>query len=172
MTAACGIDFGTSNSAVAMAGAGAAPGGRARLIPLQGTATSVPTALFFSFEDATTTYGREAMVRYLEREEGRLLRSIKSLLGTSLYEEMTQVKFRRYAFAEIIADSCARRRQKSWATRQIRLSSAGPPSSSMTTRNPMRSPSPSSNRRRGRRASRPSNSSSSRSRRPCTTSRA
>ena len=99
MSLACGIDFGTSNSAVAVSAAG-----RARLLPVQNGATSVPTALFFSFEDATTTYGREAMQRYLAHEEGRLLRSIKSLLGTALYEEMTQVKFRRYAFADIVAD--------------------------------------------------------------------
>jgi hypothetical chaperone protein len=96
---ACGIDFGTSNSAIAISTAG-----RARLLAVQNGATSVPTALFFSFEDNTTSYGREAMERYLAHEEGRLLRSIKSLLGTALFEEMTQVKFRRYAFADIIAD--------------------------------------------------------------------
>jgi hypothetical chaperone protein len=99
MNFACGIDFGTSNSAVAVSEAG-----RARLLPAQNGATSLPTALFFSFEDNSTSYGREAMQRYLGHEEGRLLRSIKSLLGTALYDEMTQVKFRRYAFADIIAD--------------------------------------------------------------------
>ena len=99
MNLACGIDFGTSNSAVAVSEAG-----RARLLPAQNGATSLPTALFFSFEDNSTSYGREAMQRYLGHEEGRLLRSIKSLLGTALYDEMTQVKFRRYAFADIIAD--------------------------------------------------------------------
>ncbi len=97
MSVACGIDFGTSNSAVALS-----DGGQARLLPLQGDATSVPTALFFSFEDNTTTHGREAMKRYLEGEEGRLLRSIKSVLGTSLWNETTQVKFRRYEFSDII----------------------------------------------------------------------
>ena len=99
MSLACGIDFGTSNSAVALSGQGSP-----RLLALQGGATSVPTALFFSFEDDTTTYGREAMRRYLEQERGRLLRSIKSLLGTRLFDELTQVKYRRYAFSEIIAD--------------------------------------------------------------------
>lgn len=98
MKMACGIDFGTSNSAVALAERGAA-----RLVVLQDEATTVPTALFFSFEDNKTTYGREAMRRYLSGEEGRLLRSIKSLLGTSLFHETTQVKYRRYTFSEIIA---------------------------------------------------------------------
>ena len=99
MSLACGIDFGTSNSAV-----GHSEAGKTRLLPLQNGANSIPTALFFSFEDNTVAYGHEAMQRYLDEEQGRLLRSIKSLLGTPLYEEMTQVKARRYAFAEIVAD--------------------------------------------------------------------
>jgi hypothetical chaperone protein len=98
MIPACGIDFGTSNSAVALADADGA-----RLLPLQDSATTVPTALFFSFEDGSTTFGREAMRRYLARDEGRLLRSIKSLLGTALYDETTQIRTRRYQFSEIIA---------------------------------------------------------------------
>lgn len=99
MSHACGIDFGTSNSAVAVSS-----NGNARLLPLQAGATSVPTALFFSFDDDTCTHGRAAMERYLSREPGRLLRSIKSLLGTPLFDEVTQVKYRRYAYGEIIAD--------------------------------------------------------------------
>ena len=99
MTLACGIDFGTSNSGVGHASAGAA-----RLLALQDGLTSVPTALFFSFEDDSRTHGRVAMQRYLSQEPGRLMRSIKSLLGTALWAETTQVKHRRYAFADIVAD--------------------------------------------------------------------
>lgn len=96
---ACGIDFGTSNSAV-----GVSRNARAHLLPVQEGATSVPTALFFSFEDDSRSHGREAMRRYLSHEEGRLMRSIKSLLGTSLWSETTQVKHRRYDFSDIVAD--------------------------------------------------------------------
>lgn len=99
MTLACGIDFGTSNSAV-----GTVTRGQGRLLPLQDGSTSVPTALFFSFEDDSRSHGREAMQRYLAQEQGRLMRSIKSLLGTALWSETTQVKFTRYAFADIVAD--------------------------------------------------------------------
>jgi hypothetical chaperone protein len=99
LTLACGIDFGTSNSAV-----GVSDKGKARLLPVQASSTSVPTALFYSFEDDTTTYGRDAMSRYLAREEGRLLRSIKSLLGTALFDDVTQIKQRRYAYSEIITE--------------------------------------------------------------------
>src|SRR5215831_5715032 len=98
MTFACGVDFGTSNSAVGVCDA-AGP----RLLSIQRGATSVPTALFFSFDDDSTTFGHEALERYFAREPGRYLRAIKSVLGTKLFAEATQVKQTRYAFGEIIA---------------------------------------------------------------------
>lgn len=98
MIPACGIDFGTSNSSVGVCNA---KGGR--LLPIQRGATSVPTALFFSFDDDSTTFGLEALERHLAREPGRHLRAIKSVLGTQLFGETTQVKMVRYGFGEIIA---------------------------------------------------------------------
>ena len=78
MTLACGIDFGTSNSAVGVCDA-ALP----KLLPVQRGATSVPTALFFSFDDNSTTFGHDALERYFAREPGRYLRALKSVLGTA-----------------------------------------------------------------------------------------
>ena len=75
-----GIDFGTSNSAMAWRSAGQT----AQLVPLEGRAAAMPTALFFHYEDHSTHYGRDAMQQYLAGEEGRLMRSLKSLLGSSL----------------------------------------------------------------------------------------
>jgi hypothetical chaperone protein len=98
VTLACGVDFGTSNSSVGICDA-AGP----RLLPIQRGATSVPTALFFSFDDDSTTFGHEALERYFAREPGRYLRALKSVLGTKLFEETTQVKLKDYAFGEIIA---------------------------------------------------------------------
>lgn len=98
MTLACGIDFGTSNSSVGVCGT-AGP----HLLPIQRGATSVPTALFFSFDDNSTTFGHEALDRYFTREPGRYLRAIKSVLGTPLFEETTQARLKRYSFGEIIA---------------------------------------------------------------------
>jgi hypothetical chaperone protein len=98
MTLACGIDFGTSNSCV-----GVCDAGRPRLLPIQRGATSVPSALFFSFDDDLTAFGHEALERYFAREPGRYLRAIKSVLGTKIFEETTQVKLKRYAFGEIVA---------------------------------------------------------------------
>jgi hypothetical chaperone protein len=98
MTLACGIDFGTSNSAVGVCGAEGP-----KLLPIQRGATSVPTALFFSFDDDSTTFGHEALERYFAREPGRYMRAIKSVLGTNLFAETTQVKLIQYGFGEIVA---------------------------------------------------------------------
>ena len=77
-----GIDFGTSNSAVAWAPEGAL----ARSLPLEGEATTMPTALFYNAEDRSTHFGREAVALYLAGVEGRLMRSLKSLLGSALMQ--------------------------------------------------------------------------------------
>ena len=95
---ACGIDFGTSNSAAAIVDRD-----RAHVLALQDGRQSIPTAVFFSFEDDSVAYGREAMRRHLAHDPGRLMRSLKSILGTTLFEEKTQVRMRRYPFADIVA---------------------------------------------------------------------
>lgn len=95
---ACGLDFGTSNSAI-----GHAAEVHPSLIPLQEGRASIPTAVFFSFEDASVTFGRDAVSRYLQRENGRLMRSLKSVLGSSLIHEQTQIGAKRLRFDEIIS---------------------------------------------------------------------
>ncbi|WP_218241406.1 Hsp70 family protein [Comamonas fluminis] len=94
-----GIDFGTSNSAAAFR----APGQAARLLPLEGAATGMPTALFFNTEEHSTHFGRDAMQQYLAGEEGRLMRSLKSLLGSSLLMEKTAVHQQLMSYQDIIA---------------------------------------------------------------------
>lgn len=96
---ALGIDFGTSNSAVSFLG----PDGLARLVPLEGAAQALPTAVFFNAEDGSTRFGRDAVTQYLAGVEGRLMRSLKSLLGSSLLEEETAVGTGRLSFQAIIA---------------------------------------------------------------------
>jgi hypothetical chaperone protein len=97
--AALGIDFGTSNSAVSYKGAD----GLARLVPLEGTATAMPTAVFFNSEDHSTHFGREAIALYLSGVEGRLMRSLKSLLGSSLLDEETAIGSGVVSFRAVIA---------------------------------------------------------------------
>ncbi|MEJ7688147.1 MAG: Hsp70 family protein [Variovorax sp.] len=94
-----GIDFGTSNSAVACV----AGDGLAHLLPLEGSATTIPTAVFFNTEDRSTHFGREAIALYLAGTEGRLMRSLKSLLGSSLMQDQTEIDNQRISFEDIIA---------------------------------------------------------------------
>jgi hypothetical chaperone protein len=94
-----GIDFGTSNSAVAWLG----QQGSARLMPLEGEAQAMPTAVFYNAEDSTTHFGRDAIRHYLEGTEGRLMRSLKSLLGSPLLLETTQIGHQHISFQDIIA---------------------------------------------------------------------
>ncbi|MDP1654640.1 MAG: Hsp70 family protein [Hylemonella sp.] len=103
-----GIDFGTSNSAMAWA----APGGTARLIPLEGETTAMPTAVFYNSEDLSTHFGRDAVAHYLEGTEGRLMRSLKSLLGSPLLLETTVVNNQQVSFQDIIATFLATLRER------------------------------------------------------------
>lgn len=94
-----GIDFGTSNSAIACV----PEDGVARLLPLEGAADTMPTAIFFNAEERSTHFGREAIALYLAGTEGRLMRSLKSLLGSALMQEKTAIHEGLVSFEDIIA---------------------------------------------------------------------
>ncbi|MBL8582562.1 MAG: Hsp70 family protein [Rhizobiaceae bacterium] len=94
----CGVDFGTTNSTVGLCQPGEAP----RLIALEDGQGTIPTALFFSLEDGRTYFGRAAVREYMEGAEGRFMRALKSILGTSLMGETTQVGRDRLSFEAII----------------------------------------------------------------------
>jgi hypothetical chaperone protein len=107
-----GIDFGTSNSAVSWA----EPGGLARLLPMEGPATNLPTAVFFNSEDRLTHFGRDAVAQYLSGTEGRLLRSLKSLLGSPLLDESTVVNHQPVSFQQIVELFLAELRERAART--------------------------------------------------------
>jgi hypothetical chaperone protein len=95
---ACGLDFGTSNSGVCVPSRGSVA-----LVPLEDGATSMPTAVFFATEEPHVThYGRAAVREYLDGVPGRLMRSLKSLLGSSLIDETTAVGDRNVRFTDIV----------------------------------------------------------------------
>jgi hypothetical chaperone protein len=82
----CAIDFGTSNSAVAV------PDGAAlRLAPVEGVNTTLPTAVFFNTDENTREFGRAALAAYIDGFDGRLMRSMKSILGSPLAENSTDL---------------------------------------------------------------------------------
>lgn len=99
----CGLDFGTSNSTV-----GVIKGGVAEMTPLERhlitgeQQTTLPSALFFDFENDDISFGRQAIENYTQGDFGRLMRSMKSILGSNQMDEGTQIKNKQYSFNEII----------------------------------------------------------------------
>ncbi|HSI41955.1 MAG TPA: Hsp70 family protein [Xanthobacteraceae bacterium] len=95
---ACGLDFGTSNSTLAVERAG-----QPTLMPVEGAHPTIPSAVFFGLEPQDAfLIGRAAMEAYIEGRQGRLMRSLKSILGSSLIDEKTAIYRRRIAFSDVI----------------------------------------------------------------------
>ena len=82
----CAIDFGTSNSAIAYASSEGM-----KLAAIESEFETMPTAIFYSAEDGSRRFGRDAIAFDVEGNEGRLMRSIKSILGTDLMNEATEI---------------------------------------------------------------------------------
>lgn len=98
MTLACGLDFGTSNSTFARLDAQGQP----HLLALEDGKPTIPSVIFFGFEDDRIRFGRDAVAEYVTGADGRLMRSLKSVLGTGLIGDSTRVKARSYGFLEIL----------------------------------------------------------------------
>ncbi|HEY0293962.1 MAG TPA: Hsp70 family protein [Bordetella sp.] len=94
---ACGIDFGTSNSAV-----GWHRPGLPSLLALEEGKPTIPSAIFFHDEDAAVSYGRAALADYLAGYDGRLMRSMKNLLGSSLIDGHTEIRGRGVPFRVLL----------------------------------------------------------------------
>ncbi|VXC18771.1 Heat-shock protein [Pseudomonas sp. 8Z] len=94
---ACGIDFGTSNSTV-----GWFRPGQDSLLPLEDGKITLPSVIFFNTEERRPVYGRLALHEYLEGYEGRLMRSLKSLLGSKLLKSETTVLGSALPFKDLL----------------------------------------------------------------------
>ena len=103
MAHACGVDFGTSNSTVGWLRAGTTHSAPTALLTLEDGKPTLPSVVFFNADDERVTYGRAALAEYLEGYEGRLMRSLKSLLGTSLIDGQTEVAGRSLPFRSLLA---------------------------------------------------------------------
>ncbi|MCK4742226.1 MAG: Hsp70 family protein [Sulfuriflexus sp.] len=93
----CGLDFGTSNSAI-----GVVNHDEVAMIPLESGESLIRTAIFIDDEEKAFLYGREGVNSYLDGDEGRLMLSIKSVLGTPLMHEKTNVLNEMVPFTSII----------------------------------------------------------------------
>ncbi|MDH4874631.1 Hsp70 family protein [Pseudomonas sp. BN515] len=94
---ALGIDFGTSNSTVGWWRPDVEP-----LIALEDDKFTLPSVVFFNTEERRPAYGRQALHEYLEGYEGRLMRSLKSLLGSPLLKSETTVLGSAMPFKDLL----------------------------------------------------------------------
>ncbi|MEI6201784.1 MAG: Hsp70 family protein [Enhydrobacter sp.] len=95
---ACGLDFGTSNSAI-----GVMRNGTAVLAPVEAGNTLMPSAVFFDYETkGRVLFGNEAIEAYVGRTEGRLMRALKSILGSPLIDEETSLGGRKVPLTHVV----------------------------------------------------------------------
>lgn len=94
----CGIDFGTTNSSAAIADGTSKP----LLAKVEGQHTTIPSALFFNAFNGSISLGRAAMQNYMSGEQGRFMRSLKRVLGTSLMNTTTLVNDKAMKFEHIL----------------------------------------------------------------------
>lgn len=90
------LDFGTSNSAAALAH----PGGIWR-VPIDGRDT-LPTAVFFPADGGAMRIGEAAARALAAGDEGRYMRALKSVLGQPLLHESRLIAGRRRTLAEVV----------------------------------------------------------------------
>src|ERR1700734_2657 len=93
----CGLDFGTSNTRL-----GIIVNKVPELAALEGEHSAIPSAIFYG-GDGAVLIGRKAIEAYVEGAPGRLMRSLKSVLGTALIDETTRVGRERTSFRDVIA---------------------------------------------------------------------
>jgi hypothetical chaperone protein len=101
----CAIDFGTSNSAIAVPH----PTAGMCLVELEPGHKTMPTAVFYFVEGPEhdgppRAFGRAAVAAYVDGLDGRLMRSMKSILGSNLIDQTTDVGGGRGAkYLDIVA---------------------------------------------------------------------
>jgi hypothetical chaperone protein len=91
------IDFGTSNTAAACL-----DGGRPRRLSIEPGSDTLPTAVFFPAEGGAMQIGQAATDALISGDEGRYMRALKSVLGTSLFHEPRPIGGKRQTLADIV----------------------------------------------------------------------
>lgn len=110
------IDFGTSNSAVALPCEGGV-----RRIPIERGADTLPTAVFFPAGGGQMRIGVSASEALIAGEEGRYMRALKSVLGLPLLHEQRLIAGRRRTLSDVIAAFLAALRSRAEAATGLPL---------------------------------------------------
>lgn len=86
MNTFCGLDFGTSNSTI-----GVYQHNTCQLVPLDNNKPAIRSVIFCDFELKQWEFGQYGVDQYLESVPGRLMMSLKSVLGSSLMNDKTVI---------------------------------------------------------------------------------
>lgn len=95
----CGIDFGTTNSTIAVAGHNQLP----ELVLLANKKYTIPSTVFYASDKPYPLFGDEANEAYMVGIEGRFMRSLKRVLGTDLMNAGTIINGKSRKFEHILA---------------------------------------------------------------------
>ncbi|MFO1257558.1 MAG: Hsp70 family protein [Gammaproteobacteria bacterium] len=93
----CGLDFGTSNSAL-----GTFQDSKTSLIMLEGQSPILKSAIFFDSEIKEHFIGQYGIDRYLNGGKGRLMLSLKSILGSTLLNDKIAVCGKWITYRDVI----------------------------------------------------------------------
>src|SRR3569623_1930672 len=98
MSTACGLDFGTSNSTI-----GIVQHNTCVLVALEDNQPPLPSAIFCDFDSKQFVFGEKGIAAYLDSVPGRLMVSLKSILGTSFAKDETFIFDRFRPYTDLIA---------------------------------------------------------------------
>ena len=93
----CGLDFGTSNSTI-----GICKNNDVEMVMLDDNKNYLRSAIFLNNETKQAMFGEKAIEEYIERTPGRLMTSIKSVLGSTLMDEKTLIFGNLVPFSDIL----------------------------------------------------------------------
>ena len=95
----CGIDFGTSNSSIAVSSEKIAPS----LAEVENGKHTIPSTIFYETGQKFPLFGEKAIEAYISGKEGRFMRSLKRVLGTDLMSAGTHINGKPAKFENILA---------------------------------------------------------------------
>ena len=93
----CGLDFGTSNSTI-----GIYKHQDVEMVMLDDNKSYLRSAIFLNNDTKKAMFGEKAIEEYIDGTTGRLMTSIKSVLGSSLMDEKTLVFGNMVPFSDIL----------------------------------------------------------------------
>ena len=115
----CGIDFGTSNSAISIASTQTKP----TLINVENSKSTIPSSIFYPADKNQPLFGTDANQAYISGEQGRFMRSLKRVLGTDLMSSGTLINNKLLSFEAILSHFLCFLKTKAENTAQAKIES-------------------------------------------------